>query len=135
MKNLLVKNEKNILFTKTPISQKPQPPPAPPPTSLQLAIKSNPKKSFETYAGLILTRNAQIKCLLKEVLYNSTAQAILKIFFTRHKVIKIIWALCLALTCSTCAPLLLRNFLSYFSYDVITTSRTIFETPTLFPKV
>ena len=126
MKNFVEKNNPNILFTKTAKST------TPPPKQQQ---QSNVKKNFETCASLIINRNAQIKSLLKEVLYNSTSQAILKIFFTRHKLIKFIWVICLIFTCSTCALLLLRNILSYFSFEVITTSRTIFETPTLFPKV
>jgi hypothetical protein len=114
---------------KLKIVKNPLPTATPPPS------KQTPKKTLEFCAGLVINRQAQIKILLKEVLYNSTAQAVLKIFFTRSKLIKFIWIICLALTLSTCAPLLIRNFMSYFSYEVITTSRTIFETPTLFPKV
>ena len=102
-------------------------------------IAKVPKKIFSKnlhiYANMMVNRKSQIKSILKEVLYNSTAQAILKIFNTRHKLIKIIWIICLVLTCSTCAPLIVKSLTRYFSYEVVTTSRTIYEAPALFPKI
>ena len=124
----LKKNKMKLKIVKNPL-------PTTTTTTEETPSSPPPKKSFELCAGLVVNRQAQIKSLLKEVLYNSTAQAVLKILFTRSKLIKSIWIICLALTLSTCAPLLIRNLMSYFSFEVITTSRTIFETPTLFPKV
>jgi hypothetical protein len=77
----------------------------------------------------------EIKSILKEVLYNSLAQAILKIIQTPHVILKVF-----LLTFSICSSgltsyLVIKSIMAYFSYSVTTTSRIINETPTLFPKV
>ncbi len=73
--------------------------------------------------------------LLKEVLYNSTAQAILKIKNTPHTLIKLFWSACLLFLCTYSSYAIIDSLLVYFSYQVFTITKTIYETPTLFPKV
>jgi hypothetical protein len=79
--------------------------------------------------------NEKIKCLLKEVLYNSLAQAIIKIIQTPHLAIKLFLVVCVVSSSSLASYLVIESIMQFFTYGVTTTSRTIFETPTLFPKV
>ena len=76
-----------------------------------------------------------IKQTLKEVLYNSLAQAILKIFQTPHILLKVFLVVFVIVANGLCAYLILQAVLNFLSFEVITTTRTIFETPSLFPKV
>lgn len=73
--------------------------------------------------------------LLKEVLYNSTAQAILKIKSTPHTLIKLFWSACLLILLAYSSYAIVDTLFIYFSYEVFTVTKTIYETPTLFPKV
>ena len=76
-----------------------------------------------------------MKQIIKENLSNEMAQAAIKIFETSHVSLKIFWIICLLATNSLCFYLVIASFLSYFEYEVNTTSRNVFETPTPFPKV
>jgi len=76
-----------------------------------------------------------IKNLSKEILCNSLSQAIIKIILTPYLFLKIILFL-FVLACSGLASyLVIQSILVYLSYAVSTTSRTIYETRVLFPKV
>jgi hypothetical protein len=79
--------------------------------------------------------NEKIISLLKEVLYNSLAQAIIKIALTPYTVLKIILFLFALGTCGFASYLIRSSLLTYASYCVSTRSRSIYETPTLFPQV
>jgi hypothetical protein len=76
-----------------------------------------------------------IKTLLKEILYNSLGQAVIKIIYSPNLVLKIF--LLISVLVSTCFAsfFVINAFICYFTYGVSTMTRTIFETPTLFPKV
>ena len=77
----------------------------------------------------------EIKPLAKEILYNSIAQAILKIIDTPFIALKI-FLFIFVLTSTACsAYLVVQSFLAYFAYEVATTTRTLSETPAPFPKV
>ena len=94
------------------------------------------KGSFLSNGTLkIICSNEKIKSLLKEVLYNSLAQAIIKIIQTHHLAIKLFLVLCVVCSSSLASYLVIESIMQNFTYGVTTTSRTIFETPTLFPKV
>ena len=80
-------------------------------------------------------RKKAIKPLLKEVLYNSLAQAIFRIFTTSHLILKIFLFTFVFVSTSYSSYLVIETIMSYLSFGVTTTSRTIHETPTLFPKV
>ena len=79
--------------------------------------------------------NSAIKSLIKETLSNEFAEGCVKFFETPHLSIKtLLGAFLIACVCLS-AYLTIQSFVSYFAYDVTTTSRIIFETPTTFPKV
>jgi hypothetical protein len=75
------------------------------------------------------------KSLIKETLYNSTAQALIKILETPYYTLKAFLLMCVILSSGLCAYLILELILSYFSYGVSTSSRTLYETPSIFPKI
>ena len=77
----------------------------------------------------------RIESLLKEILYNSLAQAIIKTILTPHLVLKVFLLIFVLGSSGFASYLIIQSLLAYFSYGVITISRTIYETPTLFPKV
>ena len=76
-----------------------------------------------------------IKLKVKEILYNSLAQACIKIFKTPHSTQKIFLIICICLTSSLTAYLVIQSFIDYYKYEVSTTTRTIFEIPSVFPMV
>ena len=80
-------------------------------------------------------KNDKLKCLLKEVLYNSLAQAFIKIFSTPHFILKLFLLICVTTSSCLVSYLVIQAILTYLNYGVTTTSRIIFETPALFPKV
>jgi acid-sensing ion channel 2 len=79
--------------------------------------------------------NIKIKNLIKETLYNSAAQAIIKIIETPYYTLKIFLFMCVIASTSLCSFLIVELLLGYLSYGVSTTSRTSYETPATFPKV
>ena len=76
-----------------------------------------------------------IETMMKEVLYNSLAQACIKIYQTKHFKLKIFLLMSIIILNCLAFYMVVQSIRSYFDYEVITTSRTIYETPTLFPKV
>ena len=79
--------------------------------------------------------NVLIKTLLKESLYNSLAQAIVKILQTPHFTLKIFLSLFVLGTSGLASYLVIKSILDNFSYQVLTTTRTIHEMPTEFPNL
>ena len=77
----------------------------------------------------------QFKFLLKERLYNSLSQAIYVIFNTPHLILKLFLFVSVIGSSGLAAFLVIQSIINFFSHEVITNSRTLFETPTLFPKV
>ena len=73
--------------------------------------------------------------LSQEILYNSLAQAILKLYRTPHRILKLFWLTCVLVSLGFASYTVIQSILDYLSFDVVTKSRTIFERPTLFPKV
>ena len=95
--------------------------------------KSNPKK--QKIEKLSYTMHESLKKLLKEILSNSLAQAIIKIIFTQNLALKLfLIAFVLSASCLA-AFLVIQAILAYLSYQILTVSRNIYENPTLFPKV
>ena len=76
-----------------------------------------------------------IETMMKEVLYNSLAQACIKIYQTKHFKLKIFLFISIIVLNCLASYMVIQSIRSYFDYEVITTSRTIYETPTLFPKI
>ena len=99
-------------------------------TSLQ---KSQPKKENSLEKNELI--HMQIKELIKEKLYNSFAQAIIAFFATRNKILKLCIFLFVIVSSGLAAYLVISAILTYLTYPVLTSTRTLFETPTLFPKI
>ena len=76
-----------------------------------------------------------IKSLIKEILYNSLAQAVLKIIWTPHLILRAFLIICVLISSCLSSYLVVQSFINYFDYEVITVSRTITEASSIFPKV
>ncbi len=73
--------------------------------------------------------------LVKETLYNSTAQSILKIIETPHWPLKGLLLIYLVIAGVISSYLAVQSVLAYLSWQVFTTNTYVFETPSHFPKV
>ena len=83
-----------------------------------------------------LKMNKNLKLLVKELLYNSIAQAILRFLFeSKHFLIKCFLLVSFLFSTGFSAYLVILSILSYFNYDAITNSRTIVEQTAQFPKI
>ena len=86
--------------------------------------------------ALLRQKHAElIKALIKEALYNSVAQAIIKAFQTPHVVLKLFLFACILFSGTITSYLIAQSILTYLSYGVSTTSRTLYETSAVFPKI
>ena len=92
-------------------------------------------KTREKNKILSSKRIIEIKRLSKDILYNSTAQAIYKITQTPHFVIRIFLCVCVVASTAFSSYSVSKSILNYFSFEVNTISRKLFETPVDFPKV
>jgi hypothetical protein len=79
--------------------------------------------------------NVEVKNLIKETLYNSAAQEIIKIIETPYYTLKIFLFICLKVSSGFCSYLIIELIMGYYSYGVLTAMRTLYETPVTFPKV
>jgi hypothetical protein len=73
--------------------------------------------------------------LMKDILYNSFCQAIIKLTDKSHISLKIILFFFIFVSTSLASYMVIEAILYYFDYDVTTTSRVIYERPSYFPKV
>ena len=72
---------------------------------------------------------------MKNILYNSFCQAIIKLSEKSHISLKIILFLFIFVSTSLASYMVIEAILYYFTYDVTTTSRVLYERPAYFPKV
>ena len=72
---------------------------------------------------------------MKDALYNSVAQGILKITFHHNWAIKFFWLISLSLTLGVCIWQIVLLILSFFESNVTTVTRSFYENPTKFPTV
>jgi hypothetical protein len=75
------------------------------------------------------------RALVQEILYNSLSQAIIKIIYSPNLILKIFLIISVLVSSCFASYFVIHAFICYFTYGVSTMTRTIFETPTLFPKV
>jgi hypothetical protein len=75
------------------------------------------------------------KLLLKEILYNSLCQAVIRLVQSPHLPLKLFLFIFIGLSNVLAAYYIIGSILSFLSFEVVTTTRTIYETPTLFPKI
>jgi hypothetical protein len=73
--------------------------------------------------------------VLKDVLYNSTAQGILRVLFHESLLVKIFWTLCLIFSIALCSYLTFEQIASYFDYKVNSGFRIYVESPAVFPSI
>jgi len=73
--------------------------------------------------------------LLRETLDNSVAHAILKIVETPILSLKAFLFVCVILSSGLCSYLIIELIMSFLSFGVSTTYRTLYETPAVFPKI
>ena len=76
-----------------------------------------------------------VQTLIKENIGNETGHAFIKMIYSEHFGLKFFWAVSLIGSNACCAYLIIQTIVNYFSFETYTSSKTIFETPTLFPKV
>lgn len=106
--------------------------------SLEDMIKQNvTEKTSNKIDNVVQKTRAKIrlKFLARHDMTNEMARSILKIFETEHNQLKIVLILILVIVTSLSSYLSIESILSYFDYEVSTKLRTVYETPTLFPKV
>ena len=75
------------------------------------------------------------KCFTDIEVRTEIFEILLKLIKTPNIVLKVYLAIFVLVSSGIAAYTVIMSFIIYFSYDVITTSRTIYETPTLFPKI
>ena len=80
-------------------------------------------------------KREQINNLIKEVLYNSLAQSIIKIVQTPNLLLKIYLFTFVVISSGLTCYLIIQSINNYLSFQVITTYRTFYETAALFPQV
>jgi len=107
-----------------------------------MSQSSNEKNDEKTETNSLLNdrdevSKACIKNTMKEVLCNSLAQAAMRMMHQKElcKLRKVILFISIIVLNCLASYMLVQSIRSYFDYEVITTSRTLSEMPTLFPKV
>ena len=93
-----------------------------------LSQKMSANKAKDTLA-------ISFKCICRDVLCNSLAQAFLRLFHTSHIFIKIFLLAVLLTNVCLSSYMVIESILLYSSFQVSTTTRTYFEMPITFPKV
>jgi hypothetical protein len=89
----------------------------------------------EKHSPPIIKKRTLLKTLTKETLGNEATQGLLRIFDTPYTILKIFWLISLLGCGSLCAYLVLQTLIAYLSYPVYTTTTTVHEIPTDFPKI
>ena len=99
------------------------------------------RKVFQVQASELVKKNSiksekrfLVKRLIKESLYNSTAQALVKVYNSSSRLTQLFWCVCLAGACGLCSYFVIQSLIDFFTYDVTLSTRTYFETTSLFPK-
>ena len=77
----------------------------------------------------------KIESEAKERLYNSIAQAVIRIIETPYITLKVFILICILTVTGLSSYLVIGTFLDFFSYEVMTKTRTLSEIPAEFPKV
>ena len=102
---------------------------------VEFGNKVNNSNKEQTNKLHITNNSRTIVDVLKEDLYNSYSQAIIKIALTPYLSLKLLLAISVALSSCLVSYLVISSIITFLSFGVSTTSRTIYENPTLFPKV
>ncbi len=76
-----------------------------------------------------------VNSIAKETFQTPLAMAVTNIVFTPHWPLKLFLFIFVLVSSGLASYTVIQSIMAYFNYDVTTTSRTLYETPTLFPKV
>ena len=82
-----------------------------------------------------MSQKQKINLLLSNILYNSLAQAIIKIFQTSHWPLRIVLILFVCITSGLAAFMVISATLTYLSFNVVSMARNVYEMPSEFPSV
>jgi hypothetical protein len=108
---------------------------------LQIKVKEVSKKDIilreeRTKPSLQFIRMKKpFKDLTKETIGNETAQALIRIFETENKILKVFWIICLVVCGTLSFYFLIQSLFTYLSFPVYTTTTIVHEMPTAFPKI
>ena len=107
--------------------------------------KQNPIKNEETHLKLNFkqlhdetnkpTNTLAFQESIKHILLTPLVKAIVKIVLTQYVILKVFLALFVLGSTGLASYLVIEIIMDYLSFEVITSTRTIFENPTLFPKI
>ena len=82
-----------------------------------------------------IDKKRQIKEILKESIQTPVALGIINVSFSPYLLLKIISAIFVLASSGIASYLVIQSIVDYYTYDVTSTSRIIYESPTLFPKI
>jgi hypothetical protein len=99
-----------------------------------LFSKVNPAETTETIRQK-REQDLLVRARLRDVMYNSLAQAVFNTYNTPHMCVRILLFLFTLFAVSISSFLVVKSFITYYSYEVSTKTRTMHEAPTPFPKV
>ncbi len=92
-------------------------------------------KNNSNELNLKLDENQRIYTLAKKELTNEAIQGLFKIYFSSHILIKIFWTCGIIVSVGLCSFLIVQTIMTYLSFGVNTTLRSITENPADFPKI
>lgn len=106
------------------------------PKNFLQSSKVNPNDwDREATSAISPPKQSLIQSRLHDVLYNSLSQAVMNIIHSPFVCIRLLLFLFTLFAVSVSAFLVIKSFMTYYSYEVITKTRNMHETPTPFPKV
>ena len=89
----------------------------------------------EPFSSSKINNRKLIKNLIKETIGNEASQAFIRIFDSKYLGLKIFWLISLLGCGSLSFYLVAETLFIYLSYPVYTTTKIVYEVPTVFPKV
>ena len=89
----------------------------------------------EPFSSSKINNRKLIKNLIKETIGNEASQAFIRIFDSKHLGLKLFWLISLLGCGSLSFYLVAETLFIYLSYPVYTTTKIVYEVPTVFPKV
>ena len=105
------------------------------PKNFLQSSKVNPNDWDRETMTAISPKQSLIQSRLHDVLYNSLSQAVMNIIHSPFVCIRLLLFVFTLFAVSVSAFLVIKSFMTYYSYEVITKTRNMHETPTPFPKV
>jgi hypothetical protein len=80
-------------------------------------------------------RKELILKILRENLYNSTGQILLKVYESPIIIVKLFWLICIIIFTAICSYQVVMSIAGYLNFDVTTIRRRVVDLPELFPKI